>query len=657
MFSLPSRIVCATASSAMVLCAFSSVMAQETLPEIVVTATRSPTAIADTGSAISVINSEEIAKQSPKDITDVLRTVPGLDVTPTGGSGSTTAVRMRGGNTGQTLVMIDGIRVNDPSEGSNAFDFSRVVPSDVERIEVLRGPQSALYGSDAMGGVINIITKKGKGTPKFTTSFEGGSYGSYGGNASVSGSQGPVSYAFSVSGYNTDGFSRYGYRIGRIERRFPNGLESDSNQKVGMTGRVAIDLSDTTQLEIGGFSTLNVSDYDAGWGKYPDTPSHSRALLIDGYARLKNVMLDGRLTNTVTISGNVTNRSYRDITYSAFGALLPVMNWERDQYRGNRLAAEYQGDIKLDKFGLLTLGAKTERENMQSYVTYVAPRPSSRDKTGDYGQTTNSAYALYQFSPLKNLHLSLGGRLDAIDGGDQFATWRATAAYEIEQTQTTLRTSLGTGAKAPTLFQLYSPLYGNPNLDPENSFGYDVGVDQKLFDGRVKLSATYFANRFRDLIDFTFDPVQCPTGSFYGCYLNVKRARTHGVELAGSFDVVRDALRINATYTYLHAINSETGLQLARRPAHSGRLGLAWTPVANWTIEPSVVMMGERYSSEGQVGKLAPYARLDARIEYKINDTFTAYIRGENLTNAHYQDVLDYGTAGRSVYGGIRAQW
>ncbi len=631
--------------------------AQETLPEIVVTATRSAQSITNAGSAISVISGEDIAKSSPKDISDILRTVPGITVGTTGGPGSTTTVRIRGAESKNTLVLIDGIRVNDPAEGGSSFDFSSLVPTDIERIEVLRGPQSALYGSDAIGGVINVITRKGQGKPRVSISAEGGRYGSKGLSGSISGSEGPVSYAFSVSSYDTSGFSRYGYRIGRIEKQFPWGLENDSLRRLGMSGKVAVTLNDTTELEIGGYSTLNVSDFDSGWGMFPDTPSRSRQGLLDGYIRLKNIMFDGRLTNRITISGNVTDRKYRTVDYSWYGYGDPSRSWVNDHYRGSRIAAEYQGDLKLDQFGTLTVGAKTEKESLLTYSQSVEPFWSPRSKTGDYDQTTNSVYVLHQITPLQNLHLSLGGRIDAVEDGKQFNTWRGTVAYEIPQTGTTLRASVGTGAKAPSLFQLYNETYGNPDLRPEYSLGFDAGVDQRLFDDRLKLSATFFSNRFRNMIDFTFDPVACPATTPYGCYLNVARARTHGVELSGELNIIPDFLRLNAVYTYLHAINAVTDMKLARRPEHEGRIGFAITPLPQLTIEPSVVLVGERYSSNGEKDKLAAYARFDIRADYKIDETLSVFIRGENLTDAKYQEVLNYGTPGRSVYAGVRATW
>lgn len=621
-------------------------------PDFVVTATRSPLAISQAGSAISVITGEEIAKESPKSPVDVLRRVPGVTVVETGGPGGTSTVRIRGAEAGQTLVLIDGIRVNDPSSGAGEFDFANLSAVDIERIEVLRGPQSALYGSDAMGGVINVITRKGKGAPRFSIGGEGGSYGTSAARAAVSGGSGPVSYAFSTTGFDTAGFSRYGYRIGRIgnTRAFP--LEADSAERLGGAGRVTVAIAPDVELEVGGYTSYNEAQYDAAFGALPDSPSQSQQRLYEGHTRLTAYAFGGLLKNTVLVSGSRTNRHYRDISSFA----LPTLSWSDSGYTGDRFSVEYQGDLKLGAFGLLTFGAKAERERFTSTGRDVLPFQTPLHETNDASQTTRSVYALHQFSPFENLYLSLGGRLDSIEDGDAFGTWRATAAYEIPDSGTKLRGSFGTGAKAPTLYQQFDPFYGTPGLQSEHSIGFDLGVDQRLLDDRLLLSATFFANRFRDLIDFASSPT-CRPDQAFGCYVNVDRARTTGVELSADAEVIPTWLRVKAVYTHLDAIDEETDLRLARRPQDQGRLGLVVTPMAGLSIEPAVVLVGTRYSSGGEQNKLQPYARFDIYADYRINDTFSIYARAENLTDARYQEVYDYGTAGRSFYAGLRATW
>jgi vitamin B12 transporter len=621
-------------------------------PDIVVTATRTPLAISQAGSAISVITAEEIAKVPQNSIVEVFRRVPGLTVNQSGGPGSATTVRIRGAEARQTLVLIDGVRVNDPAQGSNEFDFANLMPVDIERIEVLRGPQSALYGSDAMGGVINIITRKGRGAPRFSTGTEVGSYGSKGARAAVSGGTDRLSYAFSLTGYDTAGFSRYGYRIGRIERTRLWPLEADSARQLGASGRVGVSLTDNVELEVGGYASLNKAQYDL---PFDDTPSFADQGLAEGHARLTALTLDGLLRNTVLISASRTDRTYNEVSaFCRFPDFVPV--WCRDNLVGDRTTAQYQGDLKLGPFGLLTFGAAIEREGLRTSAQDVQPVLTPWRETSDVARSTRSAFALHQISLWENLHLSLSGRVDDVENVDTFATWRATAAYEIPATGTIFRTSVGTGAKAPTLFQLYDPSYGSPGLQPERSLGVDGGIDQRLFDDRLTLSATVFLNRFRDLIDFVPDP-SCPPTALYGCYVNVARARTSGLELAADLDIVPAWLRLKLAYTYLSAIDLRTEKHLARRPENEGRVGFIITPVRDLSIEPAVVFVGERFSSLGQRDRLAPYARLDLYADYRINDTFSVYARAENLTDARYQEIRDYGTAGRAFYGGLRATW
>src|SRR5215217_2404639 len=615
-------------AAGLAVCALPSVTQAQTLsdplpaPDFVVTPTRTPQAISRAGSAVTVITADEIAKESPKSVADLLRRSPGVDVTESGGPGSSTTVRIRGAESRHTLVLIDGVRVTDPSQASAEFDFAQLVPTDIERIEVLRGPQSALYGSDAIGGVINIITRKGRGAPRLSVSSEAGSYGSTGLRAAVSGGTGPLSYAFSLSGYDTAGFSRYGYRIGRIERTRLWPLEADATKRLGASGRVSLALTKDVEIEVGGYASLNNAQYDAGFGDFPDTPSLAEQKLYQGYTRLTALAFDGLLRNTFMLSAGRTKRDYKDISY--FGAPLATF-WRRDGYVGDRFAAEYQGDLKLGGFGLLTFGTRLERERLNSASQSVLPAPTPLQETNDASALTRSAFALYQTSLWQNLHLSFGGRIDDVEShrglcgrngicepptrspteDDRFATWRATAAYEVPGSGTTFRTSVGTGAKAPTLFQQFDPTYGTPGLTSERSVGFDAGLDQHLLEDRLILSATVFGNRFRDLIDFTFDPAVCPADNPLGCYINVGRARSAGVELSANIDLVPQWLRLRTTYTHLEAYDVTpdrlTGRvdpkRLPRRPRDEARIGFILTPIRDLSIEPTLVLVGSQFSS------------------------------------------------------------
>jgi vitamin B12 transporter len=654
---------CRHSAAALLIASSTTAAAQSvTLPDVVVTATRTPQPIQRSGSAITVITAEEIerATASPtRSVDDLFRRVPGVSLTQAGGPGQVQTVRIRGGDVRHTLVLVDGIRMNDPVSTGREFDFANLVLADIERIEVLRGPQSALYGSDAMGGVINIITRRGRGAPKASLAIEGGSFNTKEARGTVSGGNERVDFSVGFAGLDTDGFSAFGYRIPRLRYLAPGGFEKDGADRRGVTGRVGVNLTDDVRVEVGGGSSYNRAEYDAAFLPFPDTPSLATSRLHNGYGRLIADTFGGALRNTVTTFANRTEREFRDVTFGLFGST------RQTDFIGDRAGAEYQGDLSLGSFGLFTFGARAEREKADSFAETLAPFPTPLARTIDAEQTTRSAFALHQVSLGERLHLSLGGRVDDVDDVDRFATWRATAAYQIPETGTKLRTSIGTGGKAPSLFQLYSPAFGTASLESERSIGVDAGIDQTFLNGGVTLSATAFHNRYKDLIDFAASP-GCRIDQAFGCYFNVARADTSGFELSGEFAMVPEFFRLRVVYTHLKAVGEAidplTGLdgpelRLARRPADEGRIGFVFTPLAGLTVEPSIVFVGKRFSGFGEIDRLPSYARIDAYAEYKLNDTFSLYGRAQNLTDTHYEEVKNYGTAGRSFYAGLRATW
>lgn len=625
----------------------------EQLPDIVVTAGRAPEPIGSTGSAISVISGDTLTTSNPASLTDALRSVPGLMVTQAGGPAGTTGVMLRGANTGQTLVLIDGIRVNDPSGAAGDFNFALVAPGTVDRVEVLRGPQSALYGSDAMGGVINIITKKGSGPAQYSIRTEGGSYGTASTTASMSGSSGPWNYAVTGSGQHTNGFSSYGYRIPAIEAKYPN-LEKDGMDRIGGSARVGYDAGEGFRFDAGVMSTFTRGAYDASFGATPDTPSNSNQLQQQIWAKAAVDSLGGMLTQSITTFATQVDRTFND--YSSYGInVLPANSYATStDFRGNSFGAEYQGDLKMGAAGSLIYGARTQHDTAESFGATILPVPTPRLQTLSATKDTNSVFALWKLPIGERLSVTMGGRVDDVVDVATFATWRTTAAYTISETGTKLRASAGTGAKAPTLYQLYEPNYGNSGLKPEESFGYDAGIDQTLFNGRVTLSLTGFYNKFSNLIDFTFDPT--PTQPF-GHYINVARAETSGLEVGADIDVMPGTLRLKTAYTWLQAKDLSTGLTLARRPEHLARIALAITPTDRWLIEPRILMVSKRFSSAGELNPLAAYTRVDLYTEYKIDKNWKVFARGENIFNERYQEVLNYGTTGPAVYGGFHATW
>lgn len=615
--------------------------------EITVTANRVPTAIQRTGSAITVIRSEDIQRANPVSMVDVLRRVPGLDITENGGPGATAAVRIRGANAGQTLVLLDGVRLNDPSVGSGEFDTSMIAPGLIDRIEVLRGPQSALYGSDAIGGVINIITKRGSGTPLMGVQVEAGSYGTLSTIGSISGSTGPWSYAASAVAQRTDGFSRYGYRIGRIESVL-GPLEADGVERLSGFGRIGYDAGTGIRFDIAALGSGKRSDFDAAFGGSPDTLSFSKERFSQITGRAEIDTLSNALTHSLQV---YANRSERQYFYSYGRSASPS---ERGDFVGDRYGVEYQAVWRMQQFGSLIGGARVEKETIDTFNRSLVPLGARfRDQASD--QSTSSLFALWQVPIGERLTMSFGGRYDKVTDVEGFATWRATAAYAIPETATKLRASAGTGAKAPTLYQRFS-IYGTPGLEAERSTGVDAGIDQSLFGGLGTLSLTAFANRIDNLIDFSSGPA-CSAAQAFGCFFNVAKADTSGLETSLNLTLVEGLLSTNLAYTYLIAKDAVTDLTLARRPENVGRLGFQITPLPGWLIEPSLVGVSERFSGLNETQKLAPYARFDVYTEYAVNKTFKVYGRVENITDAKYQEVGNYGTTGRAFYAGLTATW
>ncbi|MGL4494559.1 MAG: TonB-dependent receptor plug domain-containing protein, partial [Beijerinckiaceae bacterium] len=534
-------------SSAMLI---QTVSAQDAPLDIVISPNRGEQPVQRAGSAITVIRADEIQRSNPASFADLLRGVPGLSVTESGGPAQLSAVFLRGAEGRHTLVMIDGVRIGDPASTGGEFNFGNLVATDIERIEVLRGPQSALYGSDAIGGVINIITRKGRGPMKTTIAVEGGSYGTLSLLAATSGGTKEFSYALSGQFQRATGFSAYGHRIPLLERSY-GPFDKDGYTRFAGSVRFAWRPTDTVEMEGGIYSAKSDSKYDAafaGFGYLPDTPSKASAWLTTAYARVTADAFDGQLRNRITLYANRTERTLNDVQRYNFGFGLTDEH-NRYGFTGTRAGIEYQGDLKLGSFGKFTFGGVYERETAHNTVT---PGLNSFNaiENNSYRRDTKSLFALHQVTLFDRLDLSLGGRIDAVQGAKTFVTGRATAAYRIEETGTKIRASLGTGAKAPSLYQqfsIYAPTRnGDPALKAESSVGYDIGIDQTLWNGRAMLSATYFQNRIRDMIDFDFNRgVNGPFGPI-GQYINIAQANIKGVEVGLDAEFIPSLLRIKA---------------------------------------------------------------------------------------------------------------
>jgi vitamin B12 transporter len=611
-----------------------AVFAQETttpggatlLPETVVTATRTETPSRQIGSAITVVTGEELERRQIRFVSDGLRQVPGVAVNRTSGFGSQTDIRIRGAEANQTLVLIDGVKVNDPALSSQ-FDFGSLLTSDIDRIEVLRGPQTVLYGSEAVGGVINIITKRGEAEPKVRANAEYGSFNTVQSSTTLSG--GGKRYDFSLGGayLQTDGISAADAANGNTEK-------DGSNNKT-VQGRFGIRPTDVVELNFDGRWQRAKVDTDAFTTIAVDDNSFTNKTEQFGRAQAKFSFLDKRWEHIFT-------GSLFDNKLESGGGSFGSSSTE-----GDRRSLQYQTNLSVNTPKLanaahtFSLGVDDEREHVQTHSDF-----SSIDRNLD----TTSLYGLYQIGLWDRLFLTGGGRHDNNDFFEDATTYRLTGALLFPETGSKLHASGGTAVKNPTVFELFgftSTFSGNPNLTPEKSEGFDVGVEQSLFHGKLVGDVTYFHNSIDDLI----------IGFGNTAFNEQGTTEIDGIELSARAELA-DGLNVSATYTWM-TDRDANGDTLVRRPNHAASLianyGFLEKKRAN--INVSLIYNGRQqdvaFGPTRRV-ELGDYLLLNIAGSYRINDYVELYARGENLLDQQYEEVFSFGTPGIAGYGGLR---
>lgn len=598
--------------------------AQETvyLEKMVITATRTEERIESVASSVTVITAEEIEAKQVTTVLEVLRSVKGFDVVQNGGVGKRTSIFVRGGNSGHILVMIDGIQVNSPTTGS--YDFANLTVDNIDRIEIIRGPQSTLYGSDAMAGVINIISKEGKGSLQWQISGEGGTYNTKKISLSASGSSEKTNYSFSASRFKTDGFS--------VAKDLD---EDDGYENTSFSGKVGLNFSESLDIDLGISYSEATSDLDyyydsATFTTTPDALNYEMGTktltpYIKAVQRINN-----NWDHTIMASldeASITEKK-DSTTTSEIDTTVKNINWQHNLY----LAKETN---------TLTFGVEYEEQ------------AGENGGEGDFKKFIyNKAFYLQDQASMftERLNVSLGVRVDDHSLFGEEMTSRITALYNLKLTGTKFKGSWGTAFKAPTLNDLYynaSWGIGNPDLKPEKSTGYDIGFEQKISD-LILISADYFENDFKNLIqwDWSIFPMTPE---------NISKAETKGYEFGFNFKPVK-SFYIDASCTLLETEDKLTGNELARRANNKGAITVGWTPEkADFNL--TVNKVGKRWDNGGNTTKLRSYTKVDFAASFDITKNLTLFGRGENLLNEDYEEAKGYGTAGISYYGGLKAKF
>lgn len=622
--------------------------------EVVISATKTPVPVSQVTSAVEIITGEQMQQRKVKTVAEALRWAQGLAVFQSGGPGTLVDVRMRGGTPEQTLVLIDGAIMN--SATTSAYDFANLTTDNIERIEILRGSQSMLWGSDAMGGVINITTKRGRDKPNIAGFAEYGSFNTIREGANVAGKKGPVDFAGSISRWDTTNFSTINYRRGATER--------DGYHNWQGSVRLGVELPKDGRLDFS-FRWLDGSvnfDGFSGTGNPADVlgaGSKSHQYIYAGsYTQpitswwLQKLTMSRATDNLASHSGTFE----RDLVTGVSGpvAAFNMFNSEVDT-TSNRI--EWQHNVQVGKPLLLTAGYQF-REQIGEIVERINPTFGS---VPSKIVSSNAGFAEAKLNLWDRLFGTAGIRQDEFNAVGSATTYRVTGGYLHHETGTKLRGSYGTGFRAPSINQLYFPNFGNPNLQPEKSQGLDVGVDQTLFNDRVILSAGYFWTRYRNLILSVFDPATC-TGPFFFCAQNVGLARAQGFEGSAKFKLVQDqpwirSLDLQFQYTYTSTNNlteGQEGTRLPKWPLNQWSTILSYQPIEALRTNLEGRFVGQRYNNTGNTGSIGSFYVFNFSATYEVNKQIQVYTRVDNIFNEKYEEVLYFGTAIRSVFGGVR---
>jgi vitamin B12 transporter len=591
--------------------------------EIIVTATGFETARTDSGHAISMITSDDLIRTQAATINDVLVTIPGVSVAQRGATGAQSSVFVRGGNSSQTLVMIDGVRVNDPASPNGAFDFGALTSGNIERVEVLRGANSIIWGSQAIGGIVNIRNAAPGDELRVAARAEYGSHDTANASANVSGRAGPVQLSAGGSLYRTDGISA-----------IRAGTERDGYRNATANTRALVRLADGISLDLRGYYTKGRVQYDAQFAATPDTLSESRDRTWTGYAGLNADLFNGRFRNRIAYTRTAIRRIGSDPE-------TPVLftNYNIFRASGQIERFEYRGSHDLSRVVGLVFGVEHEKSRASTFF------PANGGISPDRARTkATSGYAQLELKPAAGLTLNTGVRHDDLDSYGKRTSLGGNAAWSLNDGTTVLRASYSEGFRAPTLTEALLP-FGNPALKAETAKSMDAGVEQWLLDKRIMLGLTAFRRTSRNQITYNFATFQSE---------NVEQVKASGVE-AELVLKPTERLRLSAQYALVNARDVSLDKRLERRPQHRASVALDWTSPIGLALGGTLVLAGDSFENRGNNVRMDGYALSSVRASYPITGAISLYGRVENLFDTAYETVRGYGTLGRTAFMGVRA--
>lgn len=607
--------------------------------DVIVTANRSAQPIERVGASVTVLTQAVIETRQTPAVAELLAQTPGVSFTRNGGVGTSTGVNIRGAESQHTVVLIDGVKLNDPSSTQGGFNFGNLLVGDTARIEVLRGAQSTLWGSQAIGGVVNIVTAEPTEALQGSLDAEAGARGTTYFRGGIGGANDRLSWRLAASRYDTDGFSA-----------FAAGKEDDGYTNTGLSGRLNVKVTDAVSLDLRSVWSSGRNDFDAFNG---DSREYGKTQELVAYAGLNFDLLDGRFRNRIGYAHTDTDRRN-------FNPDNTVQTLTFDAEGQNR-RWEYQGAFAFTEALNATFGLEHEKSEMKTRS------PGDWDPNPAFGRgeaELNSAYGQVQWTVLDGLTLTGGLRYDDHAQYGDNLLGQVAAAWALNEGDTVVRASWGQGFRAPGLYELYSE-YGNLTLQPEEFDSWEIGVEQRLFD-RAVVSATYFNRQADNEIRYngcstpSTDPLCTVNGvGRWGYYRNVQKTEAQGVELVGRVDVT-ERLNVSANYTWTDAKSASgatDGKRLTRRPEHMANLAADYDWAFGLKTGLAVRYVGETFNNDANTVVVGEYTLVDIRASYPINDNLEVYGRIENAFDEDYQTVLNYGAPGQGVFGGVRVRF
>jgi len=606
-----------------------TVWAQEAaipLSEVVVTATRTATPRAHLTKGVTVITSEEIEERQIKTVEEALREVPAISVVRSGSPGSQASIFLRGTNSNQTLVLIDGVRVQTSITGE--FDFADLTTDNIERIEVVRGPQSSLYGSEALGGVINIITKRGEGKPAHTLKVEGGRHLTFREQLTSAGGFEFGDYSLTVSRLDSNGF-----------------LDHDDYTNTSISGNFGLNLGADARLSLFSRYVDSEKELPPVLGRSFDPNQVFSRQFYQGGGTLEHRVLpwlDYKLGMAVTR----TDQEFSDPP----DVLSPAFTFSQTDAQ----VLDFNGQVNVHPLpeATLTVGGQWSRQSAD-----FSSRSGFGDSQFDEAASNGAFFGQGQLVLFEDrLILVGGGRVDSHSDFGSAVTGQFSGAFLIHETGTKIKASWGTAFKSPTLADLFFPGFSNPDLKPEEADGFDVGVEQVLWEDRLWFEFIYFRQALTNLIQF--DPVTFRPE-------NIAQASTKGVEVSTTF-VPLPGLRLRGGYNLVDTEDEATGLRLLRRPKETVFGQVTYTFLERATASVNVLHVGKRDDQDfstfpSQRVTLDPYTKVDLALSVLLFQDpgflrkLHATAKIENLFDADYEEAFGFPAPGLWYLFGVEA--